>query len=55
MLVLETILGSNTGTNDPVGVALNEAIADGACDGKKNPAKKMRKSAIVRCHRELDF
>lgn len=30
VLVLETILGSNTGTNDPVGVALNEAIADGA-------------------------
>lgn len=30
VLVLETIFGSNTGTNDPVGVALNEAIADGA-------------------------
>ena len=30
VLVLETILGSDAGTNDPVGVALNEAVADGA-------------------------
>jgi hypothetical protein len=30
VLVLETILGSDAGTDDPVGVALDEAIADGA-------------------------
>jgi hypothetical protein len=30
VLVLETILGSDTSTHDPVGVALDEAVADGA-------------------------
>lgn len=35
VLELQTILGSDTGADDPVGVALREAIADGAFRGEK--------------------
>ena len=44
VLVLETILGSDTSTHDPVGVALDEAVADGALSAKISKKKSCQSS-----------